>query len=133
MHWEIKMADTTYRLVIRRGPELNKMFELTAPLITLGRDIINDITISDPEMSRQHCQLTRTDDGYTLEDLNSTNGTFINGERLAGSRSLKNGDNIGFGETVLVTYTATSTPVLPSRDLGSSKGVVSGGIKPDAD
>lgn len=99
-----------YRLIVRSGPDPNKTFELNGNQITLGRDIINDITISDPEVSRQHCQFIKTDDGYTIEDLNSTNGTFVNGKKLTGTQALKRGDRIGFGETVLVNYSVTEMP-----------------------
>lgn len=102
-----------YRLIIRRGPQPNQSFELAGPTVTLGRDIINDITISDPEVSRQHCQFVKSGDGYTLRDLGSTNGTFVNGERLEADHPLKNGDRIGFGETVLMSYMAQALPDMP--------------------
>lgn len=123
-----------YRLIIRRGPQPNQVFELTKQVITIGRDIINDITISDPEVSRQHCQLVKSAEGYTLTDNDSTNGSFINGERVTGSRLLQNGDTIGFGETVIVSYTVTTaltarsaaekTPTEPKKqaDIAAAKG-----------
>ncbi len=94
----------SFRLIVRRGPQPNQVFELTKDIITLGRDITNDITINDPEVSRHHLRFTRGADGYTIEDLGSTNGTFINGQRLTGSRALNRGDMIGLGETVTLTY-----------------------------
>ncbi|PJF29878.1 MAG: hypothetical protein CUN52_06105 [Phototrophicales bacterium] len=94
----------SFRLIVRRGPQPNQVFELNKDSITLGRDITNDITINDPEVSRHHLRLTRGADGYTIEDLGSTNGTFINGQRLTGSRPLNRGDMIGLGETVTLTY-----------------------------
>ena len=94
----------SFRLIVRRGPQPNQVFELTKDAITLGRDITNDITINDPEVSRHHLRITRGADGYTIEDLGSTNGTFINGQRLTGSRAMNRGDMIGLGETVTLTY-----------------------------
>lgn len=94
----------SFRLIVRRGPQPNQVFELTKDAITLGRDITNDITINDPEVSRHHLRFTRGADGFTIEDLGSTNGTFINGQRLTGSRALNRGDMIGLGETVTLTY-----------------------------
>ncbi|MBN2472421.1 MAG: FHA domain-containing protein [Anaerolineae bacterium] len=73
-------------------------------VVALGRDITNDIVINDPEVSRHHCRLTRTPAGYSLEDLGSTNGTFVNGQRLTAARPLMNGDMIGLGETVTLVY-----------------------------
>jgi len=69
----------SFRLIVRRGPQPNQIYELNKDIITLGRDITNDIVINDPEVSRHHCRLTRGGGGYTLEDLGSTNGTFVNG------------------------------------------------------
>ena len=67
---------------------------------TLGRDISNDIVINDRETSRHHLRLVRSGDTMTIEDLGSTNGTFVNGKRVSGVTPLQNGDMIGLGETV---------------------------------
>lgn len=113
-----------YRLIVRRGPQPNQVFELTADSIMLGRDIINDITIGDPEVSRQHCKFEKLPEGgYTIEDLGSTNGSFINGTKLSGKHNLHNGDKISFGETVHVDYavTAISVPVSSSALLDETR------------
>lgn len=97
-----------FRLIVRRGPEPNKVYELTKDILSIGRDITNDITINDPEVSRHHARLTRGGGGYTFEDLGSTNGSFVNGQRLTGARPLTSGDLIGMGETVSLVYEAAS-------------------------
>jgi len=89
-----------FQLMVRRGPQPNQSYEITQELTTLGRDITNDIVINDRETSRHHLRLLRSGDGITLEDLGSTNGTFVNGKRVAGVTPLQNGDMIGLGETV---------------------------------
>jgi len=97
-------SGTSYRLVVRRGPQPNQQFLLTRDTVTLGRDITNDIVINDPEVSRHHARLVRTATGYSFEDLRSTNGSFINRQRLTTPYRLNNGDLIGLGETITVMY-----------------------------
>ena len=97
-------GSSSFRLVVRRGPQPNQVYPLEQGIVTLGRDITNDIVINDPEVSRHHCRLTQGAGGYTLEDLGSTNGTFVNGQRLTGPRPLSPGDMIGLGETVTLAY-----------------------------
>lgn len=96
-----------FRLVVRRGPQPNQVYELNRDMMTLGRDVNNEITVNDPEVSRHHCRLTRGPNGYTLEDLGSTNGTFVNGRRLTGAQPLNPGDLVGLGETVTLAYEAS--------------------------
>ena len=100
-------SNGSFRLIVRRGPQPNQIYELNKDIITLGRDITNDIVINDPEVSRHHCRLTRGGGGYTLEDLGSTNGTFVNGQRLTGARPLAGGDVVGLGETVTLAFEST--------------------------
>lgn len=98
------MQASSFRLIVRRGPQPNQVYELNKGIVTLGRDITNDIVINDPEVSRHHCRLTQGGAGYTIEDLGSTNGTFVNGQRLTGPRLLTHNDMVGLGETVTLAY-----------------------------
>lgn len=107
-----------FRLVVRRGPQPNQSYDLNKDIVTLGRDITNDIVINDPEVSRHHMRITRGMGGFTIEDLGSTNGTFVNGQRLTGARPMRPGDMVGLGETVTLAYEAVSAggaaPVEPA-------------------
>jgi pSer/pThr/pTyr-binding forkhead associated (FHA) protein len=98
--------NVTYRLTVRRGPQPDQIYDLTRDSLTIGRDITNDIVINDPEVSRHHARLTQTGTGYVIEDLRSTNGTFVNQQRIAAPRALNSGDQVGLGETVVLSYEA---------------------------
>lgn len=97
-------ANDSFRLVVRRGPQPNQIYEITKDVTTLGRDITNDIVINDREVSRHHLRLVRSGGNLTIEDLGSTNGTFVNGKRVSGVTPLQNGDMVGLGETVTLGY-----------------------------
>lgn len=94
----------SFRLVVRRGPQPNQIYELIKDVTTLGRDITNDIVINDREVSRHHLRLVKSSGNLTIEDLGSTNGTFVNGKRVSGVTPLQNGDMVGLGETVTLGY-----------------------------
>lgn len=97
---------TRYRLTIRKGPLPGKVYDLAKSVLVLGREVKNDIVINDSEISRQHVRLTEQPSGWQVEDLASTNGAFVNGERISGPRLLKPGDVLGLGETVELEYAA---------------------------
>lgn len=106
-------GNDSFRLVVRRGPQPNQVYELNKDIVTIGRDITNDIVINDPEVSRHHLRFTRGAGGFTVEDLGSTNGTFINGQRLTGAKPLNNGDMLGLGETVTLAYERSTGAASP--------------------
>lgn len=115
-------AGVRFRLTVRRGPQPNQQYDLTRDTITLGRDLTNDIVINDPEVSRHHARLVLSAGGYAIEDLRSTNGTFVNRRRITGLQPLAHGDLIGLGETVLLAYEAVGmeyerTAVAAGREM----------------
>ena len=103
------MTASSFRMIVRTGPNPGTKYDLTKEVTLLGRDVSNEIILGDSEISRQHSRLTRTPGGYVLEDLGSTNGTFVNGERLMAPRVLNPGDLIALGENVTLTFD-TSAP-----------------------
>lgn len=106
------MSTNEYRLSVRRGPEEGQTFTLTSSSVTVGRDPMAEIVLSDPEVSRQHARFTRTEGGYQLQDLGSTNGTFVDGKRLSGEAvGLQPGAVITMGSNVTVVYEATVDPM----------------------
>jgi len=98
------MNQAVARLVVRRGPNPNQTFDLIQEKIIIGRSSGNEIAITDPEISRKHAQLIRQDAGYALEDLGSTNGSFINDRRVVGLTPLHHGDVIDLGEAISLVY-----------------------------
>ena len=112
------MAGAQYRLVVRQGPIPGQIFELNRNEISIGRDISNDFVINDAEVSRKHAKLTLEGDRYKIEDLNSTNGTYIDGQRLIGPHVLAIGEIIMFGDNVGVIY--DGEPARPDVTAASS-------------
>lgn len=97
-----------YQLIMRSGPTPGAAYTLEGDQITIGRDSTNTITINDAEISRRHARLSFQGGKYVLEDLGSTNGTFVNGQRLAGPRVLKPGEVVSFGEQIVLVFDATT-------------------------
>ena len=75
----------SYQLIARRGPRAGEKFPLTTQTIIIGRDSTADITLNDPEVSRNHCRLI-SDDNYYIQDLGSTNGIEFEGKRVDNHR-----------------------------------------------
>ena len=95
------MSEHPFQLVVRKGPNVGQAFPLEGSPLIIGRDPMSDIVLNDPEVSRQHVRLTRTTDGYQLEDLGSTNGTYVDGERLSSEpHPLQPGQSISIGSGV---------------------------------
>lgn len=106
-----------YRLILRHGTDRDRMYALHGSVVNIGRDLSNDIVINDPELSRQHCRLIWDGDGYSVEDLGSTNGTFLNGQRISQKISLNNGDMFYLGQGVGLQYGTGDTSELPPIDV----------------
>jgi pSer/pThr/pTyr-binding forkhead associated (FHA) protein len=101
---EDAMTEAQYRLVVRQGANPGQIYKLEKDEISIGRDVTNDIVLNDAEVSRKHAQLTLEQGRYKIEDLNSTNGTYIDGQRLIGPHVLAVGEIIMFGDNVGVVF-----------------------------
>ncbi len=97
-----------FQLIMRQGPTPGAAFLLEGSQLNIGRDSSNEIVINDAEVSRRHARLTFQGGKYVLEDLGSTNGTFVNGQRLAGPRVLKAGEVVSLGEQIVLVYEVTT-------------------------
>lgn len=101
-----------YKLTVRKGPQQGQSYPLVSSMVTVGRDPMADIVIADPEVSRQHARFTRTAGGYEIQDLGSTNGTFVDGQRLTGDPvRLQSGQVISMGTNVTLVFEAAADPM----------------------
>ena len=98
-------------LINEQSSTPSKEFELTKSEIIIGREDSVDITIPASAVSRRHARLLLEGENYVLEDLGSSNGTFVNDEELVQRRPLKSGDKIRLGQIINLVYYA---PVVES-------------------
>ena len=93
------------RLIVIRGVDEGKQFDLSAPIVTVGRHSANAVPLHDTQVSRRHLELRAIGGGaYQVCDLGSGNGTLLNGKIVAAA-PLRSGDTISIGQSVLM-YTA---------------------------
>ena len=91
-------------LVVRRGPNSGSRFLLDGDLTTAGRHPQSDIFLDDVTVSRRHVEFRRAQDGsFTVADVGSLNGTYVNRERID-QVALNNGDEVQIGKYRLVFY-----------------------------
>jgi signal transduction histidine kinase len=93
------------RLIVLRGVDEGKQFDLTGPAVSVGRHSSNAVALHDTQISRRHLELRPlTGGGYQVFDLGSGNGTLLNGQPVRSS-PLRSGDQISVGQSILL-YTA---------------------------
>jgi FHA domain len=122
----MKMAQ--FQFVMRSGPTPGVVFPLEGDQLVIGRDSSNGVAINDAEISRKHSRLSFQGGKYVLEDLGSTNGTFVNGQRLAGPVVLKPGDVISLGEQIVLMYDAIN--IDPGVTVAVSRKAVNAAMPP---
>jgi DNA-binding NtrC family response regulator len=96
------------------GPDAGVVARLGRRLFRIGLDPLSDLVLKDPTISRRHCEIRFVEDGFLLEDLGSTNGTFVDELKL-GQIFLENGVLIRVGNTLLRFHTQADEPQLESR------------------
>ncbi|HVN16406.1 MAG TPA: FHA domain-containing protein [Anaerolineales bacterium] len=117
-----------FQLVMRSGPTPGAVYPLEGDQLTIGRDSANTISINDAEVSRRHSRLTFQGGKYVVEDLGSTNGTFVNGQRLSGPYVLKAGDVVALGEQIVLMYDAVN--IDPGATMVSPRAAARPGASP---
>ena len=105
-------------LTVRRGPGVGRSFTVDAPAITIGRQEQCDFQVNDRWVSRRHARITWGGAGYLIEDLDTVNGTFVNGERVSRPRALSSGDILQLGSEVeLDFHLRAPAPAVQRPDL----------------
>jgi hypothetical protein len=96
------------KLTLLLGRRTMQVYDFKQPSIIIGRDEGVDVLIDNPSVSRRHAEIRLGDSGWVVEDLGSSNGTFIRGTKIQGPQSLGLGDEIGFGKFSIVFGKALS-------------------------
>jgi len=96
--------------LIEKGSDAGQQY-VSSETITIGRDTVNSLPLSDPKVSRRHARINPEGMGlWMLEDLGSANGTFLNGDRLGSPRPVQLGDRIRVGDSVLLFHSENGNP-----------------------
>ncbi len=117
------MSDFKAQLTMTSGPVPGSSYYLEKSEYFIGRDLANDIPIPEVEISRRHARIFLQGNLVFIEDLGSTNGTFVNGTRISSPKELHQGDVITLAESTKFSFSqsgqAVSTPVLQTNPMSS--------------
>jgi signal transduction histidine kinase len=108
------------RMLVIKGADEGKQFELIEPIISVGRDAANLIRLHDTEVSRRHAEFRLKDGNFMLVDVGSANGTFVNNKKITQS-TLQAGDHVVIGQTTLVFSAGRGDPESSSSDNLAAK------------
>lgn len=113
------MVQVSAKLVMITGPSPGQEIDLQHDVTTLGRAVSCQVIIEGEFASRRHAQIIRRDEVYWLRDLDSKNGTYLDGELVAGEVRLDDGAEIRIGETSFHFYDLAATRTHPAVDRES--------------
>lgn len=91
-------------LTVLTGTNPGAVYRLESPTVVIGRSADAGIPVNDRGLSRRHAQVLRLPDGFYLEDLGSTNGTFYDGKRITSARKLESGCRVQIGENTVLRF-----------------------------
>jgi FHA domain len=91
-------------LILREGVSPQRQWLIEQPVVIIGRDLDCHIVVDDRQASRHHARIEQTEQGYVLEDMESKNGTFLNGQRLTKPTLLADGDEIGIAYAARLAF-----------------------------
>jgi serine/threonine protein kinase len=121
----------TRRLLVTAGPDKGRAFELKpGEALLVGRSQATQTRLTDPRVSRVHCEVQAEDEKVVVIDSNSAGGTLVNGERVA-QRALRHGDSIQVGDTQLrfeddaaAEHSTLAPAAAPARAAGGEPAAV---------
>ena len=119
------------KLTVVLGRNPLKVYDLDQPVIRIGRVKEMDIVIDNASVSRNQAEIVRQLDGsWIVRDMGSSNGTFVNGDKLSGDRALQAGDEISMGkfsvlfDRVLDVQAGPARPAASGQAAGSDHGTM---------
>ena len=111
------------KLTLLLGRRTMQVYDFKQESIIIGRDDGADVLIDNPSVSRRHAEIRLGEGGWEVEDLGSSNGTFIGGTKIRGAHRLGLGDEIGFGKFSIVFGKALGEGEQPIQAAGSQGAV----------
>jgi pSer/pThr/pTyr-binding forkhead associated (FHA) protein len=105
--------------LFRSGELKGRRLPIKVPVVNIGRGDYNDVVIADPSVSIMHAKLQRRETIWILTDLGSTNGTFVEGERLTGEVPLSPGTTLKFGDVSALFEPLDDS--VPAKRVGSTR------------
>ena len=116
------------QLVVQSGSEPGRIYEVAGRKVVVGRQSGNDVVVPDEQVSRKHAEIEERGGVLVVTDLNSSNGTFVNGTRISSPQTLRAGDTVQVGTTVLrVVESQNSAATIPTGYEQPAPGGYSGG------
>lgn len=100
------LPEGTGMLLVKRGPGAGSRFALDQEVVSAGRHPESVIFLDDVTVSRRHAEILRGPNGYSVRDVGSLNGTYLNRERIEDEVTLNNGDELQIGRFKLVFLSA---------------------------
>jgi hypothetical protein len=98
------MSQNSWYLTIQKGPGPGQVHPLRGGAVTLGRHPDNQIVINDSQVSRYHARLTWQGSTYSVEDLGSANGTWVNNRRISQPTVLRPGDTVSLSRDIVLSF-----------------------------